>query len=279
MPRLLPADWIRIVAINRLLQLYEEEASFLQEWKDAKEPFIPLIEQFSKVSTIIEVEHLLTHSPPSDFIGWISDLQKLRNYLRDLYSGMEQAQNSSEMHASYDNLLEKLTPYISSLNELAYKWNLRAPWAGEELMWRDIQRIQQEIFDAAGITTLNKFSDRQIQKLLSDNSLRSAYIEPLYPGILSLYFSGGRVGYLNKLNDRLNEFEKELQASGAKEPPSALSKHAKWWFDHYVYNIKFPNIANKIAQIDKKGGPQVENIKKAVVKFSELLGINPIERP
>lgn len=29
MPRLLPADWIRIVAINRLLQLYEEEASFL----------------------------------------------------------------------------------------------------------------------------------------------------------------------------------------------------------------------------------------------------------
>ena len=53
MPRLLPADWIRIVAINRLLQLYEQEADFVQEWGIVKKPFIPLINQFGRVSTII----------------------------------------------------------------------------------------------------------------------------------------------------------------------------------------------------------------------------------
>ena len=96
--------------------------------------------------------------------------------------------------------------------------------------------------------------------------------------ILSLYLSGGRRGFINKLNRRLVEFEKELKTLGVKEIPSALSKHAEWWFDHYVHDIEFPDIANKIAEIDKRGGPQPENIKKAVVKFSKLAGIEPLER-
>ena len=35
---------------------------------------------------------------------------------------------------------------------------------------------------------------------------------------------------------------------------------------------------DRIAEIDKRGGPQAENIRKAVAKFSELLGIDPIEK-
>lgn len=120
MPRLLPTDWVIIIGIHYLLQLYEQEIGFVQEWEKAKKPFIPLIEQLGKVSTLVEVEHLLMKNPPDDFVGWISDLQKLRYYLRDLQIGTEHAQNSLEMPTSYDDLLERLTPYVSSLNKLAY---------------------------------------------------------------------------------------------------------------------------------------------------------------
>lgn len=162
MPRLLPVDWIKVVAINCLLQLYERNADFMQEWENVKEPFIPIIEQFGKVSTLVEVENLLMKSPPDDLIGWVSDLQKLRNYLRSLPNNTEYTQNSPEPRNSYDSLQKRLTPYVSVLNSLAYDWNLHARWAGEELMWRDVGRVQQETINAAGITMLDKFSDRQI---------------------------------------------------------------------------------------------------------------------
>lgn len=278
MPRLLPADWIWMVAINCLLQLYEQEANFVQEWEDVRKPFIiPLIEQFAKVNTINEVEYLIRHNPPDDLISWVSDLQKLRNYLRGPQINIERAQSPLEIPTNYNDLLERLTPYVSSLSKLAYDWNLRAPWAGEELMWRDVQRVQQRTFDVAGITTLNKFSDRQIQKLLGDKGPLSEHIRPIYPSTLSLYLSGGRVGYLKMLNRRLKEFERKLKASGAKEPPSALDKHAEWWFDHYVHDTKFPEIANKTIGPNNETGRYPENIRKAVIKFSELLGIDPIE--
>jgi len=82
----------------------------------------------------------------------------------------------------------------------------------------------------------------------------------------------------NKLNKRLKEFEQELKAAGAKEPPSARRTHAEWWFDHYVYGKIFSEISNKLALIDDEGGPEPKNIEKAVLKFSEFLNIKPIER-
>ncbi|MCK4388573.1 MAG: hypothetical protein KAW00_07345, partial [Dehalococcoidia bacterium] len=206
MPRLLPTDWIRIIAINYLLQLYEREIGFVQEWEKAKKPFIPLIEQLGKVSTLIEFEHLLMKSPPDDLIDWISDLQKLRNYLQDLPAGTEYAQNSSEMLKSYDSLQEKLTPYVLSLKSVAYDWNLRASWAGEELMRINVQKVQQDVLNAAGVTTFFELSDRQIQTLLKQD--KGSLPSGTWPiNILSLYLAGGRRGFINKLNRRLVEFE------------------------------------------------------------------------
>jgi len=273
MPRLLPIDWIRIVATNYLLQLYEKEYGFMKEWETVKAPFVQMIALMGRTSSLIWVEHLLMRNPPDDFISWVSDLQKLRNYLNSFQTSTD----LSDLREISTHLEIELAPYKLLLNELGYKWNLRAPWAGEELMGRDVHRILQDIFNAAGVTAFNDFSDRQIQTLVGDKSPLSADNGPIYPSILSLYLSGGRTGYLDKLNRRFKEFEEKMKASGAKEPPSALGKHAEWWFDHYVHDIKFPDIANKIAEIDERGGPQTENIGKAVIKFSEFLGIDPIE--
>lgn len=279
MPRLLPADWIKRIAINYLLQLYEKENRFVQQWEEVKRPFIPLIDQMGKVSCLIEVEHMLTISPPHDLISWISDLQKLRNYLKRLPSSINDGEDISELQESCAGFQERLKPYVNELSDVAYKWNLRASWAGNELTWRDIYRAQQAIFNAAGVTILNKLSNQQIQKLIKEDS------GPLpsdnwtaYINTASFYLSGGRQGYIKELNERLEEFERKLKASGAKEPPSAVPTHAEWWFDHYVHNMKFPDIANKNALTDDTGGRQPENIRKAVLRFSQLLSIEPIER-
>lgn len=277
MPRLLAADWVRIIAINYLLQLYEREIGFVQEWEKAKKPFTPLIEQLGKVSTLIEVEHLLMKSPPDDLIGWISDLQKLRNYLQDLPSGTEYAQNSLETPTSYNDLLERLTPYVSSLNKLAYDWNLRAPWAGDQLMRRDIQKVQQETLDAAGATLFNKLSDRQIQMLVKQEKA-SLPIDTWPINILSLYLSGGRRGHIDKLNKRLIKFEEELKTLGVKEIPGSLRRHAEWWFDHYVNNKSFDDIADGTIGPNNVAGIYPENIRKAVLKLSKFIGIQPIEK-
>ena len=277
MPRLLPTDWIRIIAINYLLQLYEREIGFVQEWEKAKKPFIPLIEQLGKVSTLIEVEHLLMKSPPDDLIDWISDLQKLRNYLQDLPAGTEYAQNSSEMLKSYDSLQEKLTPYVLSLKSIAYDWNLRASWAGEELMRINVQKVQQDVLNAAGVTTFFELSDRQIQTLLKQD--KGSLPSGTWPiNILSLYLAGGRQGFINKLNRRLVEFEKELKTLGVKEIPSALHRHAEWWFDYYVHNTSLDDIADGTIGPKNEAGRYPENIRKAVQKFSKLAGIEPLER-
>jgi hypothetical protein len=66
MPRLLPHEWIKLVARNYLVQLYEKESKFVQEWNDVKRPFAPLIEQTARADIINDIERLLTRNPPKD---------------------------------------------------------------------------------------------------------------------------------------------------------------------------------------------------------------------
>lgn len=273
MPRLLPPEWIKLIARNCLLRLYENDPGFMQEWNDVKRPFTPILEQAASANLINEIEGLLIRNPPEDLITWVSDLQKLRNYVQALQS----VSDLSHLRESYDSLLEQLAPYIQRLNELAYKWNLRATWAGNELMWQSIHKIQQDILEAAEVESFLDLLGLQIQNNINtgEGKLPS---DVLPINILSIYLTGGRRGFTTKLNKTLKEFEQDLRVAGAIEPPSALQRHAGWWFDHHVYHVEFPEIANKIANIKSSGGPHPENIRKEVIKFSELIDIDPIER-
>ncbi len=275
MPRLLPPDWIKKVAVDHLLQLYEKDNKFVQELEEARRPFVPLIEQYVHANCLTEVEHILSICPPDDLTALAADLQKLRNH----YQSIPGNPDLSELQKSYDRLREQLKPYVAVLQKLAYKWNLRAPWAADELIQRDIQRVYETTFNAAGVTVLNKLSNQQIHRLLKEDegSLHSDTWQANM-NIVTFCLAAGRTGYIKELNERLEQFEGKLKAAGAKEPPSALRKHAGWWFDHYVRNVKFSDIADGIAQVDSKGGHQTENIRKAVLKFSELLSIEPTER-
>jgi hypothetical protein len=275
MPRLLPPEWIKLIARNHLLLLYEKEHQFVHEWHDIKRPFTPLIEQMGIVSALIDAEELSALLAPSDLFASFLYLQKIRDYTNSLPGIIDL--NLNELQESYSSLQDRLAPYVLRLNELAYRWNLRASWAGEELMCEDVDEIKKEIFDAAGASALRKLPDLQIQRLFDqEEGLLPSDIWPI--NIVSLYLAGGRRGFVKQFNEKLIEFEKRLKDSGIKEPPSALRRHARWWFDHYVHNVKFYDIANEIAQTDRKGGPQIENVRKAVIKFSKTTDIEPIER-
>jgi hypothetical protein len=274
MPRLLLPEWIKQIARIYLLQLYEKEPRFVHEWSDEKRPFAPVIEQMGKASMLIDAEELVARLAPRDLYASVSNLEKVRNYLQNLLGIIY----LSELRESYSSLENKLAPYSLKLNELAYRWNLRSSWAGDELTWMDVQKVKENLFIAAGASALYKLSSLRIQILYEKE-------EGILPSdmcqidIFSLYLAGGRRGFTDKLNKRLVDFEKRLKASGAKEPPSALRTHAEWWFDHYVYNKGYFDIANKIAELDKKGsgGPQEENIRKAIIRFSNIADIEPIE--
>jgi len=104
MPRLLLPDWIKKVAVNHLLQLYEKENKFVLEWEEVRRPFVPLIEQYIHANCLPEVEHILLICPPDDLIAWASDLQKLRSYFQSILGN----QDLSELQNSYDSLREQL---------------------------------------------------------------------------------------------------------------------------------------------------------------------------
>ncbi len=268
MPRLLTGGWIKLVAINYLLYLYEKETKFVQEWDDIKRPFAPIIEQVARAGIINDIERLLARNPPRNFMTWVSDFQKLRDYVQS----RQGVSDLSQLQESYDRLLDQLAPYILELNELAHNWKLRATWAGDELMWRDIHKKQQNILDVAGVTALFELSDNQIQTLLKWE--KGSFPSDTWPiNMLSLYLAGGRQGLINKLNKRLVEYEKDLKSSGAKELPSALFRHAEWWFQHHVYKLSFPAISRKVQEVTLEVGPYPENIQKEVSKFSKLLDI------
>ena len=108
MPRLLPAEWIKLIAINYLLQLYEKEPDFMQEWEKVKRSFVPLIERTGTASSLIYIEHLLLRASPHDLVAWISDLQKLRQYVKDILG----TSKLSDLEKIYDSLQGQLLPYI-----------------------------------------------------------------------------------------------------------------------------------------------------------------------
>jgi len=275
MPRLLPPEWIKQIAINGLLQLYEKESRFVVEWDQLKQPYASLVTQLTKVQILLDVNHVLTKKPPHDFVAWATDLHRLRNYLQNVPPHAEFSADEFEKRNA--QICEELKPYILGLTKLAYKWNLRAPWAAEELLQRDVSRLEQQIYTASGVTLIDKLSDERIQALLGGNFPLPS--ERWAVNVVSLYRAKGRTGLMAKLGTELARFEQKAKDAGAKEIPSALDKHTKWWFQHYVHHLTYDKISDQIDQFTSKVGPNAENIQRAVVKLSQLLDIKPASLP
>jgi len=68
MPRLLPAQWIKEVAINCLLELYEQDSNFVRQWEQLKRRYDSLLTQLTKVHIFALVSEMVT-TIPHDFVA------------------------------------------------------------------------------------------------------------------------------------------------------------------------------------------------------------------
>jgi len=273
MPRLLPPEWIKQIAIKRLLKLYENDGMFVAEWDRLKQPYASLIMELTQVQIFIEVSYLV-RTYPHDFLSWVQDVQRLKDYFRAPRLPTQYYPNELEEWNS--QIREKLKPYLSELTELAHKWNIRAPWAAEALLHKDISVLEQQIYAGSGVTQINKLSPEQVQSMLNreEQSLPS---ERFLANVVSIYQVDGRTGFLAKLGTQLARLEQKSKKAGMKEIPSALDQHIEWWFLHYVKHLTYDEISDTILHATSKTAPDPENIRKAVTRLSHLLDVQPIK--
>jgi hypothetical protein len=90
------------------------------------------------------------------------------------------------------------------------------------------------------------------------------------------FFHLTRQQMLQQIEKQLEDYEGEIRKSGSRERPSAIERHAKWWFEHYVHGKFYDEIAQEEAFTP--GGllaSHAKNVGAAVRRFSRLIGIDP----
>ena len=245
-------------AVAALLKLYKAEADFSQELEKLRIIHIPVLEQWLKIGMPgwVKMRKTLTQKEFSTIRDYfLAENQTISSSLADKLGFLLPIPNS--------HLAGQLDAYEKALTDLANRWQLRASWAGYVL-------ILDHVLDM----TINMMSkdvrNAEIPVEMLEPFLPSAPLPPLRFEInaYELMFSG-RQEIQDKFAKALADYENKLKSLGWQELPSALERHAYWWFEHYVHHKKYPELEQEGPE------PQVgsESIKRAVWKFSKLLNI------
>jgi hypothetical protein len=253
MPRLSHPKITKGHAIDALLSLYRNDREFVRELDKIRDPYLDLIIQLALDSFDSGRKSGL---PPKEYFETVIE------HAQNMQQGPSFFREASVYAA-------KLQPYFDALSKLAYRWNLRAPWAITMLVIYDMF----DVFRSKGL-----MPDEIDMPLEGFNSLYP-WPSPLPPLEIKVpawaIVLQGREKVLAEVSRKLQQYEKEIKATGLTEHPSSLQKHAKWWFEHHVQGLTWRQIADEIAEVDPEGGPQPENIRKAVTRLSKLIGVSP----
>jgi len=269
MPRLVSPEMLRQIAIFYLLELYKQETGFVTEWKRLRQLFSSPLRQLAKIWAL----SWFSETVGTRFYNLFEaerDYQRLENYLEGFPPSLTNPRDRHELAAEYEEILERLEPYTRALNDLAYRWNLRAPWAADELLSDDVDDVAGEIFKAAGVAI-------PVEDIPSCAQFILPFLSPLEVELPWWSFvTQGRQRILAAISKKLAVYEAMLKAKGAQEFPSSLEAHARWWFQHHVRHKTYDEIAQ--LEVYTAGGKLVsyaKNVGAAVRKFSRLIGINP----
>lgn len=256
MPKLTISQRTKGKAVAALLKLYKAEPDFARELEELRTVYMPVLEQWLKIV----------------LPGWVKMKKSLTrkefSTIRDYILGANQTISSNVadklrllLTTPDSHLAVQLGEYEKALADLAYRWQLKASWAGYAL-------ILDHILDM----TINKmpedFRNAEIPVEMLEPFLSSAPLEPLKFQVnpYELMFSGKQeIG--DKFAKTLADYENKLKSLGWQELPTAIENHAHWWFEHYVHHKTYPELEHKNPQVSR------ESIKRAVWKFSKLLNI------
>ncbi len=247
MPRLSYPQATKGNAIYALLKLYRNDPDFIKGLEEIRKPYMVLLDRFSiDVLAFFIAEDTPSNLPKALFeygIGKSEDNPLPPEQFYQLFPYFDQFQ-----------------PYFDGLNNFAYEWKLRARWAVHMLFILDI-------FDCWKAKGMPSEFDIPLEKL---DSL-FVWEAPAPP--LTITVSAwavvvfGRGVVLKELASRLIQYENEIKAAGLKEYPSALNKHAQWWFEHYVKEKSYAQLEKTFPEAGQ------ESIKRKVWEFSKLVGI------
>jgi hypothetical protein len=237
-------------AITALLKIYRKEPDFMTELEKIRQPYLAILSKFAKDAFAFFNDGAMS---PAEYYQAVIDYNK----------GESQKDPFPAKQFGY---LSQLQPYFDGLSGLAYKWKLRAPWAVIVLFLFDLM----DLLKAQGLPD-------EIDIPLE--SLESIYpwappVPPLeikIPAWAIILF--GRQVVQAEVKEKLQEYEDKIKGKGLHEYPSGLKKVAYWWFQYNIKGKRWVDLANEEAQDDPEGGPHPENIRKAVSRFSKLIGI------
>lgn len=251
------------------MELYEGEAQFVAEWRRLRAPYLSPLTELASVFALYKIYRSRTILP----FTW-------ENVHRSCLVEEHLIQRSSflrgspppldELEERYEQLRENLVPYASQLTSLAYQWNLRASWAGDELLDEDVESIISQLFKEAGVPEFDDLIAEGFIKGLWE-FMPSSSSKGVYPLTVRIgagdFMLQGRQETVVRLRKMLAEHEKELREAGFGDFPSALRRHARWWFEHYVKRKTYAELEMQFPQAGQ------ETIKRKVWEFSRLVGI------
>jgi hypothetical protein len=260
MPRISHPKITKGQAIACLLHLYRNEPAFMKELKQLRQPYLEILKELAEAWIIFWAK-----------CAWVLRPDEFQKFSMDYLEGNEQFAKLPPEFTGYINQVQqkgnKLQPYADKLAELAPKWKLKAPWAVPMLIFFDMADILREFGMPAEFD-------------IPLESLDFLYpFPPPSPALEIKVSSWAFVFYdkrqiMSQIGRKLTEYGNKLKGEGLTERPSAMEKHARWWFDHYVHKKSFETLAD----MEVRGESSIavvyaSTIGKAVRKFSKLIGI------
>jgi len=250
-------------AIAALLKLYKAERDFARELEELRIIYLPALEQWLRIGVPnwIQMKKTLTQEEFSitrDFF-----LTANQTISDGLANKLEAFLSVPDPH-----LVGQLDAYEKALADLACRWRLKAPWAGHVLLVDHIlDMIPEDVRNA------------EIPVEMLEPFLPSAPLPPLKFEVnaYELMFSG-RQEIQDKFAKALADYENKLKSLGWQEIPTAIENHARWWFEHYVHQKTYDEIAQ--LEIHTPGGSLISyarNVGTAVRKFARLIGIEAVD--
>jgi len=248
MPRLVHPKALPIYAAEALVRVYMQDADFMKELQGVRRKHPDAV-------------CLLAERGKEMMRDAASSPQPLHRLLAKHRTG---GAAEVEVPASEDFPdLEKVRSYIGDLAALADRWKLRS---GRALV----------ILLVAG--TPDALDEIRESRLLD---IRGGLAEQLHPWpppvpqeirISSWALAGrGRRSVQDEIAKELQAYESQMKKTGMREYPSALDRHAVWWFKRHVKGMKYEDIY--VEKPDGTDWVDAESIKRAVSRFSRLVGI------